>query len=153
VKPHSHASTQTHALTYARARTHEILIAFLRQQWFRERYSMSCYMYIACILRTWKRSARRTATEPNNNGRLVHVPDGIRSRADVATITTVLNKNITWTYWKRFTLFKRNLVLFSLSWQRPVLPSYVGQAASTRRTVLVRTSSYRCGPLLSFLCH
>jgi hypothetical protein len=43
---HTHTHTHTHTYT----QTYVILIAFPRQQWFRERASLLRYTYIACLV-------------------------------------------------------------------------------------------------------
>ena len=50
---HARSSAPTHARmhTHAPTQKHVRLIAFPRQQWFRERASVLRYTYIACLLR------------------------------------------------------------------------------------------------------
>jgi hypothetical protein len=56
VPTHTNTHTSTHATTYERAQTHThtqkyvVLVAFLRQQWFRECTSILRYTYIACLV-------------------------------------------------------------------------------------------------------
>ena len=54
----THAQTHAHVYIYTHARTHTqkyvILITFPQQQWFRERASVLCYTYIACLVKTHK---------------------------------------------------------------------------------------------------
>ena len=51
---HAHAPGCPHARTHARASMHTdqyvTLIAFPLQQWFRERASVLCYTYTACLV-------------------------------------------------------------------------------------------------------
>ena len=52
IRTHMPTHPDTHMHARARTHTHKyvILTAFPRQQWFRERASLLCYTYIACII-------------------------------------------------------------------------------------------------------
>ena len=48
-KAHTHAQARTHTRAGTHTQKYEILIAFPQQQWYRERHSMLCHTYIACL--------------------------------------------------------------------------------------------------------
>ena len=56
---HMHARMRKHAHTHQ----YVILIAFPRQQWFRERASLLHYMYIACLVRICVQTENRLGND------------------------------------------------------------------------------------------